>query len=262
MQRICFVLLAAAVVATAQPQPTDRGINFYSKEREVALGAVLAKDLLNRATKFENDEVLAYVDGLVQRLAQQLPPDGFTFTIKLVGDEDRGTHEPLAVPGGYLFVQTLLILDARSEDELAGMLAHAMAHIAARHGTRQATRIQVANQGTIPLIYMGGWTGYGARQASEVLIPMNMRSLARGFELEADRIAVQLMADAGYDPRALAAFIDRTQPVPRSPSLSALPTKEQRAVELSKTIEALPARAYTSHDGLAKIQATLRASLP
>ncbi|HEV8147742.1 MAG TPA: M48 family metalloprotease, partial [Bryobacteraceae bacterium] len=161
MQRICFVLLAAAVVATAQPQPTDRGINFYSKEREVALGAVLAKDLLNRATKFENDEVLAYVDGLVQRLAQQLPPDGFTFTIKLVGDEDRGTHEPLAVPGGYLFVQTLLILDARSEDELAGMLAHAMAHIAARHGTRQATRIQVANQGTIPLIYMGGWTGYG-----------------------------------------------------------------------------------------------------
>ena len=262
MQRICFVLLAAAALSVGQQQPLGRGINFYSTEREAGLGATLAKDFLNRATKFENSEVLAYVEGLVQRLAQQLPPGGFPFTIGLIGDEDRVTDEPFAIPGGYLFVETSLILEARSEDELAGMLAHSMAHIAARHGTRQATRVQVANQATIPLIYMGGWTGYGARQASEVLIPMNMRSIARGFELEADRIAAQVMADAGYDPLALAAYIDRTQPVPRSAVFSALPTKEQRVTGLRNAIEALPARAYTAHDGLAKIQATLRAALP
>ncbi len=261
MQRICLVLLAVAVVSTAQPQPIDRGINFYSKEKEAGLGATLAKDFLNHATKFENAEVQEYVEGLVQRLAQQLPPGGFPFTIGLIGDENRVTHEPFAIPGGYLFVETSLILEARSEDELAGMLAHAMAHIAARHATRQATRGQVSNQATIPLIYMGGWAGYGARQSAEVL-PMNMRSIARTFEMEADRIAVQVMADAGYDPRALAAYIDRTQPAPPGNlTFSAMPTKEQRAAELSKAIEELPARTYDVHEGLAKIQGTLRAAL-
>jgi predicted Zn-dependent protease len=249
-------------LSTAQQEPLGRGINFFSKEREIGLGATLAKDLLRRAPKFENAEVLAYVDGLVQRLAQQLPPDGFPFKTELIGDDDRVTHEPYALPGGFLFVETSLILDVRSEDELAGMLAHSMAHIAARHGTRIETRAQVTNQATIPLIFMGGWTGFGMRQAAQVLVPMSFLSLARSFEMEADRIAAQVMADAGYDPRALAALIDRTQPVPRSAVFSPLPTKEQRAVEVSKVIEALPARAYTTHEGLAKIQATLRASLP
>ena len=81
------------------------------------------------------------------------------FTIKVIDTEEVNAF---ALPGGFFFVNSGLILKADTEAELAGVMAHEIAHVAARHGTRQATRGEIAQLATIPLIFMGGWTGYGS----------------------------------------------------------------------------------------------------
>src|SRR5258708_11734013 len=99
-------------------------------------------------------------------------------------------REPLSLPGGYIFVSSRLILTARNDAEFAGMLAHAMAHVAEHHGTRQATQGQVANNASIPLIFMGGWISMG--EGDESLVPMAFRSTLRRLEVEADVLAVKI----------------------------------------------------------------------
>jgi len=116
-----------------------------------------------------------------------------------------------ALPGGFFFVNSGLILKADSEAELAGVMAHEIAHVAARHGTRQATRGEIAQLATIPLIFMGGWTGYGIRQAASVAIPVGFLSFSRGFESEADLLGLEYMYKSGYDPGAFVDFFEKIQ---------------------------------------------------
>jgi predicted Zn-dependent protease len=90
-------------------------------------------------------------------------------------------------------------------------MAHEIAHVAARHGTRQASRATIANYATIPLIFMGGWTGYGVRQAASVLIPVSFLRFSRGFEAEADLLGLEYMYKTGYDPTAFVDFFEKIQ---------------------------------------------------
>jgi len=136
MQRICLVLLAAAVVSTAQEQSRVQG--------EARLGANLSKVVLRRATKIENAEVQGYVEGLVRRLAQQFRKYEFPFTVAILEDDDR-MLEPQTLPGGYLFLKASHILEVRSEAGLARILAHAMAHIGDSTFYRQLSRSFPAN---------------------------------------------------------------------------------------------------------------------
>jgi len=116
-----------------------------------------------------------------------------------------------ALPGGFFFVQTGLILKADNEAELAGVMAHEIAHVAARHGTRQATRGEIAQLATIPLIFMGGAAAYGIYQASGLLVPLSFLKFSRNFEAEADYLGVQYMYKAGYDPTAFVDFFEKIQ---------------------------------------------------
>ena len=258
MIREISLLLLGACVLSAQERQIGRGVNFYSMEKEQALGEQLAKEVERQVTLVEIRAVQEYLGDLTRRLAMQLPA-GFAFTVAVIHDD--GGYEPMSLPGGFIFVRTSLILAAQNEAEFVGMLAHAMAHIAARHSTRMAARASIANQATIPLIYIGGSTGYGIRQAASVLIPMGFRQFARANELEADRIAVSVAADSGFDPRAMLAFTERTYKDERPTRIeSALPPRDQRLAALRQAIDELPARAYEPREGFEKIQEALRAA--
>ena len=92
------------------------------------------------------------------------------------------------------------MLRAESESELAGVMAHEIAHVAARHGTRQATKAQLVNLATIPLMFIGGWTGYGIYQAAGFLIPMTFLKFSRGMEAEADFLGTQYLLQVRLRP--------------------------------------------------------------
>ncbi len=182
-------------------------VNFYSLEKEIALGKQMAQQV-ERQSKVINDPVVSeYVNRIGQNLVRNSDAK-VPFTIKVIEDP---TVNAFALPGGFFFVQSGLILKADTEAELAGVMAHEIAHVAARHGTRQATRGEIAQLATIPLIFMGGAAAYGIYEASGLIIPVSFLKFSRNFESEADYLGVQYMYKAGYDPTAFVDFFEKIQ---------------------------------------------------
>src|SRR5712692_7162743 len=184
-----------------------KGVNFYSLEKEIAIGKGLAQDV-ERQAKLINDPIIAeYVNRVGQNLVRNSDAK-VPFTIKVIDAEEINAF---ALPGGFFFVNTGVVLNADSEAEMAGVMAHEIAHVAARHGTRQATRGEMVNYGTIPLIFMGGWTGYAIRQGAGLAIPLGFLTFSRGFESEADYLGLQYLYKTGYDPTSFVDFFEKIQ---------------------------------------------------
>src|ERR1700729_3755699 len=182
-------------------------VNFYSLEKEIALGKQLASEV-ERQAKIINDPVIAeYVNRVGQNLVRNSDAK-VPFTIKVIDSEEVNAF---ALPGGFFFVNSGLILKADNEAELAGVMAHEIGHVAARHGTKQATRGEIAQLGMIPLIFMGGWTGYGLYQAASVLVPVTFLKFSRAMESEADLLGLEYMYKAGYDPTAFVDFFEKIE---------------------------------------------------
>jgi predicted Zn-dependent protease len=184
-----------------------KGINFYSVQKEIALGKTMAEDVEREAKLLDDPVVTEYVNRLGQNLVRNSDAK-MPFTIKVIDSEEVNAF---ALPGGFLYVNSGLILKADSEAELAGVMAHEIAHVAARHGTRQATRGQLVNYGSIPLIFMGGWAGYAVRQAASLALPLGFLQFSRGFEREADMLGLQYLYKAGYDPTSFVDFFEKIQ---------------------------------------------------
>jgi hypothetical protein len=183
------------------------GVNFYSLDKEIALGKQLAQEVERQAKVVDDPVIAEYVNRVGQNLVRNSDAK-VPFTIKVLDTEEVNAF---ALPGGFFFVNSGLILKAESEAELAGVMAHEIAHVACRHGTRQATKGDIAQIATIPLIFMGGWTGYAIRQGMGLAIPMGFLAFSRGMEAEADYYGLQYMYKAGYDPTAFVDFFEKIE---------------------------------------------------
>jgi len=184
-----------------------KGVNFYSLEKEIALGKQLAQEVERQAKIIDDPVIAEYVNRVGQNLVRNSDAK-VPFTIKVLDSEEVNAF---ALPGGFFFVNSGLILKADNESELAGVMAHEIAHVAARHGTRQATRGTIINYASIPLIFMGGWTGYAIRQGAGLAIPLGFLTFSRGFEAEADMLGLEYMYKAGYDPTSFVDFFEKIQ---------------------------------------------------
>jgi len=185
----------------------DGKVNFYSLEKEIKLGRQLAQQIEQNAKIIDDPVVAEYVNRVGQNIVRnsdaQVP-----FTIKVIDSEEVNAF---ALPGGFFYVNSGLIKLAETESELAGVMAHEIAHVTARHGTRQATKGQIANLASIPLaIFLpGGWLGYGIYQAANFAIPMTFLKFSRGAEKQADFLGLQYLYNSGYDPTSMITFFER-----------------------------------------------------
>ena len=182
-------------------------VNFYSLEKEIALGKGLAQQV-ERQAKIINDPVIAeYVNRIGQNLVRnsdaQVP-----FTIKVI---DSDVVNAMALPGGFFYVNSGLILAADEEAEMAGVMAHEIAHVAACHYGREMTRLQLLQLASIPAIFMGGAIGYGVYEGMGLGIPLTFFKFSREFEAQADYLGIQYMYRAGYDPSAFVSFFEKIQ---------------------------------------------------
>jgi predicted Zn-dependent protease len=261
-RKVTVILLALALTGTPalaqeQQKPLDdkdnplligkRDINnhqidFYSLEKEMALGRQLAAET-DRQSKFVTDPVIIeYVNRVGQNIV--LHSDSkIPFTIKVI---DLDEVNAFALPGGFLYVNRGVIEAADNEAEMAGVIAHEIAHVAARHGVEQASKGQLANYASIPLIFLGGWGGFAIRQAAGLAIPLGFLKFSRGAEKEADRLGAQYLWAAGYDPHAMITFFEKLEakekkkPGAIAKVFSTHPMTSDRITEASSLINRFP----------------------
>jgi predicted Zn-dependent protease len=181
--------------------------NWYSTDTEIKMGKMYSMEI-EKSTKFITDPV---VTEYVNRIGQNIVKNSdckVPFTIKVIDSDEINA---MALPGGFFYVNSGLILNADEEAELAGVMAHETAHVCAHHAVREQTRMNYAQLGTIPLIFIGGWTGYGIYEAASIGVPITFMKFSREFEAQADYLGVQYMYRAGYDPQAFISFFEKIQ---------------------------------------------------
>jgi len=188
--------------------------NWYSTESEIKMGKQYA-DEIEKSTKFITDPV---VTEYVNRIGQNIVKNSdckVPFTIKVI---DTDQINAMALPGGFFYVNSGLILAADEEAELAGVMAHETAHVCAHHAAREMTRANYAQIGMVPLIMMTGysWTGYGIYEAAQLMIPITFLEFSREFEAQADYLGVQYMYRAGYDPQAFITIFEKLENLEKS----------------------------------------------
>jgi predicted Zn-dependent protease len=219
--------------------------NWYGVEKQIAMGKQYSQQVESTVKLVQDPVISEYVNRLGQNLVRnsdaQVP-----FTIKVIDSDDINAF---ALPGGFFYVNSGLILAADEEAELAGVMAHEIAHVAACHAARENTRGNLMNMASIPLIFVGGAIGYAGYEAMGLALPMTFLHFSRGFEAEADYLGLQYMYKSGYDPQAFISFFEKVQaqekkkPGTLSKAFSTHPQTPDRIAKSQEEIaQVLPAR--------------------
>ncbi len=221
-----------------------RGVgNWYTVEGQVARGRVYAQQIESQVKLVNDPVVTEYVNRIGQNLVRnsdaQVP-----FTIKVI---DSDVVNAMALPGGFFYVNSGLLLAADEEAEMAGVMAHEIAHVAACHYGREMTRANLLQMASIPFIFMGGAIGYAGYEAAGLGIPLTFFKFSRGFEAEADYLGVEYMYRAGYDPSAFVSFFEKIQAM-----------EKKKPGTLSKAFDTHP----QTPDRIEKTQDEIRKILP
>jgi beta-barrel assembly-enhancing protease len=181
--------------------------NWYSLDKQVAMGRAYAEQVESSSKLVTDTVVTEYVNRVGQNLVRnsdaQVP-----FTIKILDSDDINAF---ALPGGYFYVDSGLLIAADNEAELAGVMAHEIAHVSACHAAREMSRGQLMQMASIALIFVGGGIGYAVQNIAGLAMPMGFLKFTRGFEAEADYLGIEYMYKAGYDPQALTAFFEKVK---------------------------------------------------
>ena len=217
--------------------------NWYGVEKQIAMGKQYSQEV-EQSSKLISDPVITeYINRIGQNLVRnsdaQVP-----FTIKVLDSDDVNAF---ALPGGFFYVNSGLILAADNEAELAGVMAHEIAHVAACHVARENTRGQLMNLASIPLIFVGGGIGYAVSNVAGIGIPLGFLKFSRGFEAEADFLGVEYLYKTGYDPQAFTAFFEKVQAL-----------EKKKPGTLAKAFDTHP----QTPDRLAKSQKEIQTLLP
>jgi predicted Zn-dependent protease len=221
-----------------------RGVgNWYSIEGQVASGRQYAQQIESQIKLINDPVITEYVNRVGQNLVRnsdaQVP-----FTIKVI---DSDVVNAMALPGGFFYVNSGLILAADEEAEMAGVMAHEIAHVAACHYGREMTRANLLQLASLPAIFMGGALGYGIYQGLGLAIPLTFLHFSRGFETEADYLGIEYMYRAGYDPSAFVSFFEKIQAM-----------EKKKPGTLSKAFDTHP----QTPDRIGKSQDEIRKILP
>src|ERR1700734_1151301 len=221
-----------------------RGVgNWYSVEKQVAMGRSYAQQIESQIKLVNDPVVTEYVNRIGQNLVRnsdaQVP-----FTIKVI---DSDVVNAMALPGGFFYVNSGLILAADEEAEVAGVMAHEIAHVAACHVAREITRSQLMQIASIPFIFIGGGIGYAGYELAGPAALLGILKFSRGFEAEADYLGVEYMYRAGYDPSAFVSFFEKIQAM-----------EKKKPGTLSKTFDTHP----QTPDRIEKTQEEIRKILP
>ncbi len=225
LSAVFLTLILAAAVARADDKAkkddpdqignrdVGRCLNFYSLQKELALGKQLAEEVQRQAKMNDDPLISEYVNRIGQNLVRNSDAK-VPFTFRVIEGE---APNAFALPGGYVFVYTGLIQIADEEDEFAGALAHEIAHVAARHMTCHATKSQLSQLLTLPLgAVLGGWGGVAARQGAGFGLSAMLMKFSRADESEADYLGVQYMYAAGYDPNGAISILEKLEALQRA----------------------------------------------
>ncbi len=241
-------MVTALILALVLPAAADRtslkpGFNIFSADQDVEMGRQVAAEADRELPIMNNRRVTDYVNTLGQRLAARAPGNSYPYQFKVVNDK---AINAFALPGGFVYINRGTIEAADNEAQLAGVIAHEIAHVSLRHGTNQASKQYIAQ---VPLAILGGALG-GGNSVGSVVAQLGIGFAAnsillkysRDAERQADLLGAQILYDAGYDPNAMVQFFEKLQAESKGRPVeffSSHPNPENRVLNVQREVEGL-----------------------